>query len=204
MAPPSHYQFLPEHIHVHTIYLDESPLCSFPSHPTNSFSPRTLQLIQTPNPPTHPHSSPPRMTTASLRRRPRQSLMQVRRKPIPQLARIRSQIQRHLLQPLHHHPPRALVTAKLPHRELLALSYAADDGPQEQIRHINGYRLREASESGGVGTDGACVAGGIEGEDFERLDFLWQGKGALDMVVIVFHKNMDWCERETTSERACS
>jgi len=98
--------------------------------------------------------------------------MQMRRKPIPQLTRIRSQIQRHLLQLFHHHAPRAFVAAELPRGELLALPDAADDGPEEQVGHVDGDGLGEAREFGGVGADGACVAARVEGEDFEVFDFL--------------------------------
>lgn len=89
--------------------------------------------------------------------------MQMRREPIPQLTSIRRQIQRHLLQLLHHHLPRALITAKLSIGELFPLSDAADNRPHEQIGNIDRHGLREAGEFGRVGTDGACVSGGVEG-----------------------------------------
>lgn len=65
----------------------------------------------------------------------------MRREAITQLARIRRQVERHLLELIHHHPARALVAAKLAVCELLALSHAADNGPHEQIRHIDGHGL---------------------------------------------------------------
>lgn len=81
--------------------------------------------------------SPLQTSHILLRRRPSQSLMQMRREPVPQLTRVRRQIQNHLLQLLHHHLPGALVAAKLSINQLLSLPDAADDGPHNQIRHVN-------------------------------------------------------------------
>lgn len=98
--------------------------------------------------------------------------MQMRREPVPQLARVRCQIQNHLLQLLHHHLPGALVAAELAIDQLLSLPDAADDGPHNQVRHVDGDWLREAGEFGSVGTDCAGVAACLEGENIQAADFL--------------------------------
>lgn len=88
--------------------------------------------------------------------------MQVRREAVPQLAGVRGEIKSHLLKLVDHHPARALVAAKLAIGELLPLAHAADDGPHQQVGHVNGNRLRQAGELGRVGTDSACVAAGVQ------------------------------------------
>lgn len=113
-------------------------------------------------------ASPPSL----LRRSPRQRLVQVRWEPVPQLTGIRCQVERHLLQLIDHELARALVSAKGAVGELVALADAADDGPHEEVRDVDGDGLREAGEFGCVGADDACVADGVEREDFEASDFL--------------------------------
>lgn len=110
--------------------------------------------------------------TRLLGRCARQRLMQGRREPVPQLARVRGQIERHLLELFDHHPPRPLVAAKLPVHELFPLPHAADNCPEQQVRHVDGDGLREAREFGRVRADGARVAGRIEGEDLQAADLL--------------------------------
>lgn len=117
-----------------------------------------------------------------LRRRPRQSLMQMRREPVPQLTRIRRQIQNHLLQLLHHHLPGALVAAKLAIDQLLSLPDAADDGPHNQIRHVDRDWLREAGEFGSVGSDCAGIAARLERENIQATDFLVKNVLALGTI----------------------
>lgn len=98
--------------------------------------------------------------------------MQVRREPVSQLARVSRQVKRHLLQLLHHHLPGALIAAELPVDQLLSLPDTADDGPHDEIGHVDRHWLREAGEFGGVSTDGAGVAACFQREDIQATDFL--------------------------------
>lgn len=97
----------------------------------------------------------------------------MRREPVAQLARVRRQVQRHLLQLLHHQPPRALVAAELSVQEQLPLSNAAYNGPHQQVRHVDRYRLRQPGELGCVRADCGTVAAGFQGKNFQTADFLY-------------------------------
>lgn len=87
--------------------------------------------------------------------------MQMRREPVPQLAGVRRQIEGHLPELINHGPPRALVPTELPVDQALALAHAGDDGPHEEVRHVDGHGLRKGRELGGVGSDDACVAASV-------------------------------------------
>lgn len=102
----------------------------------------------------------------------RQRLVKVRREPVAQLACVSRQIESHLLKLIDHHATSALVTTKLAIRKLLALANAADDGPHQQVRHINRYGLGQARELGGVSSDRAGIAASIQGKNLEAADFL--------------------------------
>ncbi len=97
----------------------------------------------------------------------------MRRESVSELTGIRRQVEDNLLELIHHHPARALVAAKLSTvGELLTLAHAADDGPHEQVGHIDGHRLRQRRELGGVRADLAGVATGFQWQDLETADFL--------------------------------
>lgn len=81
---------------------------------------------------------------------------------VPQLTRVRRQVQRHLLQLVHHHSASSLVAAELSVRELLALSHAADNRPHQEVWHVDGHWLRQTRELGCVSTDCASVASSVQ------------------------------------------
>lgn len=99
----------------------------------------------------------------------------MRRQPVPQLAGIRRQVHRDLLQSCKHLARRAGVADELAGKQPLTLPRAADDCPQEQVGHVDGYRLRQARKLGRVGPDLGGVAHAIVGgEDFEGAnDLVW-------------------------------
>jgi hypothetical protein len=96
----------------------------------------------------------------------------MRREAVAQLARVRGQIDAHLLELSGKHTGRGLVAAELPAYETVALARAAHDGPQQQVGHVDGNGLRQAREFSCVVADEAGVAFGFEREDFEGADFL--------------------------------
>lgn len=98
--------------------------------------------------------------------------MQMRRQAIAQLARIRRQVNTHLLEFVDHLAGRRLVAAELARDEALALLGAADDRPHEQVGHVDGHRLRQRRELGCVRPDHARVAARREREDVEGSDLL--------------------------------
>lgn len=98
--------------------------------------------------------------------------MQMWRQPVPQLTGIRRQIDAHLLELVDHEAGGRLVAAELAPHEALALAGAADDGPQEQVRHVDGDGLRQAREARRVRPDHARVAARRQGEDLKGADFL--------------------------------
>lgn len=98
--------------------------------------------------------------------------MQMRGQAIPQLARVRRQVQHDLAHVVDHLATRALVAGELARREALALPHAAQDRPQQQVRHVNGHRWGQGREARCVRPDCAGVAAGVEGDDLELVDFL--------------------------------
>jgi len=73
--------------------------------------------------------------------------MQMRREAVAQLARVCGQIDCDLLQLGRKLLRRRLVGKELAGQEALALPGAADDGPHEQVGHVDSYRLRQAWEA---------------------------------------------------------
>lgn len=108
----------------------------------------------------------------SVRRSPRQGLVQVRRQAVAQLAGVGSEVDADLLELVDHLAGCRLVAAELARLKPFPLLAAADDGPHEQVGHVDGHRLRQRRESGRVGPDHARVASGREREDVEVADFL--------------------------------
>lgn len=98
--------------------------------------------------------------------------MQVRREPVSQLARVSRQVDVHLLQLVRQHAGGRLVAAELAAHEPLPLLGAAYDRPHQEVRHVDGHRLRQARELGRVAADDARVALSAEWEDLETADFL--------------------------------
>ena len=82
----------------------------------------------------------------------------MRRKPVPKLRGVGGEIEANLPHLLHNRPPGALVAAEAAGRHLLPLPGAARDRPQQQVGHVDGDRLRQAREAGGVVADAARVA----------------------------------------------
>lgn len=105
-------------------------------------------------------------------RRPRKSLVQVRREAVPQLAGVGGQVDGDLLQLVGQHARRRLVARELPVHQALPLLLAADDSPHQQVRHVDGDRLRQPGELGGVVADRAGVALGVQRQDFQGAYFL--------------------------------
>lgn len=114
----------------------------------------------------------------------------MRREPVSQLAGVSRQVQRHLLQLLHHQPSCSLVAAELSTRQLLPLADAADDGPHQQVGHVDRDRLRQARELGGVGSDRAAIARRVQGQDLEASDFLF---------LMLAHMTLHFTARQLTS-----
>ena len=83
------------------------------------------------------------------------------RESVPQLTSIRSQIYADLLEIVAHCPARPFVAAELRAHQPLSLSHAACDGPHQQVRDVDGHRLRECRELGCVVPDLCGVAVGI-------------------------------------------
>ena len=98
--------------------------------------------------------------------------MQVRRESVPQLARVRRQVDADLLELVGEHARRALVAGELATHQPLPLLLAADDGPHEQVGHVDSHRLRQPGELGRVVADHARVALGVQGQDLEGAYFL--------------------------------
>lgn len=98
--------------------------------------------------------------------------MQRRREPVPQLRSVRGEVEDHLLELLDDEAAGALVAGKGAGGQLLALARAGDDGPEEQVGHVDGDGVGEAGEFGGVGADDGGVAVCFERQDFEVADFL--------------------------------
>ena len=128
-----------------------------------------------PSPPLHLFRPPILLPPSAplFRRGPGQGLVDMWREPVAQLACVCRQVQRHLLQLLHHQPPGALVAAELSVQEQLPLSDAAYNGPHQQVRHVDRYRLRQAGEFGCVRADRGTVAAGFQRKNLQTADFLY-------------------------------
>lgn len=107
-----------------------------------------------------------------ISRRPSQSLVQVRRESVLELTGVRRQVHADLLEIINHDPPRALVAAVLPAHKPLPLVHAARDCPHQQVRHVDGHRLRQPCKLGRVVSDRARISARVQWEDLKGLDFL--------------------------------
>lgn len=107
---------------------------------------------------------------SSIRGRSRKSLMQMWRESVSQLTCVRGQVNAHLLETFNQHASRRLVTTELTMRQPLPLLGAADNGPHQQVGHVDGHRLRQAGEPGRVAADHGWIAVSIEWQDFQCSD----------------------------------
>ena len=97
----------------------------------------------------------------------------MRRQPVPQLTRISSQINSDLLQPRQHLARGTGIADELAGKQPLALPRAADDGPHDEVGHVDGHGLGQARKLGCIGPDLGRVAHAVVcREDGEGADYL--------------------------------
>jgi hypothetical protein len=84
------------------------------------------------------------------------------REPISQLARVRCQIHVDLFHLFDHLLSGSVIGTELPCSHIAPLVITANNGPQDQVRHIVSNRAGEGGKDVGLVSNFGCVAANIE------------------------------------------